>query len=82
VALSAAETRAPSDAAIALAAPAAVAEAHLVAAAAALVAAVEVEVVVDAAAANRERHLPAVVVAAQLHQGSRVSRGPRSQWRI
>jgi hypothetical protein len=78
VALSAAETRAPSGAAIALAALAAVAEAHLMAAAA-LVVAVVMEVVVVAAAAAAaagERHLPAVVMAAQLHQGSRVSRGP------
>jgi len=80
VALSAAETRALSDAVIALAAPMAVAEAHLVAAAAALVVAVVVEVVVVAAAvaAAGERYVPAVVVAAQLHQGSRMSRGPGS----
>jgi len=78
VALSAAETRAPSDAAIALAAPSAVAEAHLVAAAAALVVAVVEVVAAAAAAADRERHVPAVVVAAQLHQGSRMSRGAGS----
>ena len=66
MALSAAEMRAPSDAAIALAAPAAVAEAHLVAAAAALLVVVveEVVVVTTVAAAAGERHVPAVVVAA------------------
>ena len=57
------------------AAAGAAAKAHLVAAAAALVVAVVVEVAVAAAAAAGERHLPAVVVAAQLHQGSLVSRG-------
>ena len=53
----------------ATAAAVAAVEAHLMAAAATLV-------VVEAAAAAGERHLPAVVVAAQLHQGSRVSQGP------
>jgi hypothetical protein len=84
VALSAAEMRAPSAVAIPLAAPATVAKVHLEAAAAALVVAVVVEVV--AAAAAEERHVPVVVVAPQLHQGSRVGRrpgscpSPRHQW--